>query len=36
MLKGDIKTFIAKINKKNKRINGNKIRFNWTRRKRKG
>ncbi len=36
MLKGDLKSFIAKTNIKNKKLNGNKIRFNWTRRKRKG
>lgn len=36
MLSDDIKTFIKKINKKNKNLNGKKIRFSWTRRKRKG
>lgn len=36
MLKGDVKSFIEKTNKKNKRHSGNKIRYNWTRRKRKG
>ena len=36
MLSDDIKTFVKKTNKKNKRVNGKKIRFAWTRRKRKG
>lgn len=31
----DVREFVAKINKKNKKHSGNKFRFSWVRRKRK-
>jgi hypothetical protein len=31
----DLKTFIENVNKKNKEHNGKKVRFSWTKRKRR-